>query len=161
MGGLAALKKRLNDLNDDKGKILKKKNYYSDLKNDIGRYSEAFGNGDGFEGSFENAWNVLQESYKSSYMKKFEESYNSIDSLFKTLNSNFSKHIEELDGRIRSLNEELEGIENDISVSFFILVAIFGSSIQYGPLLSNFLASTFITINLFSYLSLIKFTNWV
>ena len=115
MGGLAALKKRLNDLNDDKGKILKKKNYYSDLKNDIGRYSEAFGNGDGFEGSFENAWNVLQESYKSSYMKKFEESYNSIDSLFKTLNSNFSKHIEELDGRIRSLNEELEGIENDIS----------------------------------------------
>ena len=48
-------------------------------------------------------------------MKKFEESYNSIDSLFKTLNSNFSKHIEELDGRIRSLNEELEGIENDIS----------------------------------------------
>jgi archaellum component FlaC len=115
MGGLAALKKRLNDLNDDKGKILKKKNYYSDLKNDIGRYSEAFGNGDGFEGGFENAWNVLQESYKSSYMKKFEESYNSIDSLFKTLNSNFSKHIEELDGRIRSLNEELEGIENDIS----------------------------------------------
>lgn len=115
MGGLAALKKRLNDLNDDKGKILKKKNYYSDLKNDIGRYSEAFGNGDGFESSFENAWNVLQESYKSSYMKKFEESYNSIDSLFKTLNSNFSKHIEELDGRIRSLNEELEGIENDIS----------------------------------------------
>ena len=115
MGGLAALKKRLNGLNDDKGKILKKKNYYSDLKNDIGRYSEDFGNGDGFEGSFENAWNVLQESYKSSYMKKFEESYNSIDSLFKTLNSNFSKHIEELDGRIRSLNEELEGIENDIS----------------------------------------------
>ena len=116
MGGLAALKSRLSDLNDKKTKVNNKILYYSDLKSDIDGYYKSFGGNSGYQKSFANAWKALKVAYNSSYLTILEQFYDDADEAFKTLNSNFGGHIETLSEKIKTLREELDDIEADIKV---------------------------------------------
>lgn len=114
MGGLAALKSRLSDLNDKKTKVKNKISYYSDLKSDIDGYYKSFGGDSGYQKSFANAWKALKAVYNSSYLTILEQFYDDADEAFKTLNSNFGGHIETLSEKIKTLQKELEEIERNI-----------------------------------------------
>ena len=116
MGGLAALNKRLSDLNDEKTKVNNKKSYYSDLKSDIEGYYNSFGGDSGYQKNFASAWKALKVVYNSSYLTILEQFYDDANEAFKTLNSNFEGHIETLSEKIKTLRDELDIIKEDIKV---------------------------------------------